>query len=275
MEVAMKGLEFQILHMGTMIIDKGWHVAMCNPATRTNPNPNAILWPIPAIGILIRHPDAGYILFDTGWAPDTPRNPMWDETFPLEISREQFIDKQLEMLGLSVNDISMIVLSHMHWDHSGGLRFFSGTEAGHNIFVGKKDFTEALITTHTSCIPDSNNYYLRSILDIEDLDFNLVEEDTELAPGVELILLEGHTPGVLGILLHLEHGNYIMPSDAIFNSELYGPPINFPAILYDSFGFQRSIAKVRKLQERYGATIIYSHDPVTFKNYKLAPYTYR
>jgi len=78
---------------------------------------------IPVISTLLRHPQ-GNMLFDTGCHPDVLQNaparwrglekfmrPVFDET--------EALPAQLQLTGLALDDIDLIVCSHLHVDHCG------------------------------------------------------------------------------------------------------------------------------------------------------------
>lgn len=277
----MKGLEFSIMRYGYLHNDLAWNAALLDPASKSNQNKQATYMRFPCSMILIRHPEEGYILYDVGdYPPSEPdaeaRPAYWDEYFALEANREDFVDRQLEKIGLSVGDISCIIMSHMHCDHANGLKFFSGTRAGQNIYVSKPDFVQACVTTLCEDGErDTKSPYWRSIMTIPGLKYHFVEEDTELFKGVHVFMLEGHTPGVLGLRLELESGSYLFPSDACASALNYGPPAVAPGIIYDSLGYVRCIQKLYALQKKHGAHIIFSHDPEQDESCKHFPEFYR
>ena len=75
----------------------------------------------PINAILIQHPELGNILYDTGNSPD------YEQKYPVSVLETypipEFvsIEEALKEHGLTVNDIDMLILSHLHFDHSGGL----------------------------------------------------------------------------------------------------------------------------------------------------------
>jgi RNase P/RNase MRP subunit p30 len=50
--------------------------------------------------------------------------------------------------------------------------------------------------------------------------------------------------------------------------------VNIPGLIYDSLGFVDTVEKVRKLQRKYNAKIIFGHDAKQFSELKLAPEFY-
>jgi glyoxylase-like metal-dependent hydrolase (beta-lactamase superfamily II) len=81
-----------------------------------------------------------------------------------------------------------------------------------------------LTLTHTNPDPATHGAYIKAELKVS-CNFQLVEEDFELLPGINVITLPDHTPGVLGLVLKLKKsGTFIFPADAIYTSGNYGPP---------------------------------------------------
>lgn len=275
----MKGLKFAILHHGYIENDFAWNVAVPKPGNIKEKNVLSEWIRVPTFSVLISHPDLGWILYDTGpcLGDEKDRLPLFvREQFPLFTSREEFLDKQLSLVNLTPEDISLIIVSHMHWDHAGGLSFFSNTKASKNILVSEKDYSYGLtVTHHCSTEPFGGGGYFKDNFHFPGLTFNFIEEDQSLAPGIDIITLGGHTPGVLGLVLHLESDAFIFPSDAVNMSRNYGPPMAYPGILYDSIGFQQTVRKLNLLQKTYQAKIIFPHDPVQFSYLEPAPYFYQ
>ena len=83
----------------------------------------------PALAILIKHPTAGYILYDTG-NDDAWRDSYTDhikEVYP--ISECLTIKEALAKEGLTPEDIDVLILSHLHFDHAGGMKYFVNTKS--------------------------------------------------------------------------------------------------------------------------------------------------
>lgn len=271
-------LSFTILPHGRIENDLAWNVAVPFPASIDNKEPRTEWVSVPTFSVLIKHSELGYVLYDTGSCPgdEAGRLPEYPQKyFPLFAARDEFLDKRLESLGLTPQDISTVIVSHMHWDHSGGLTFFKKTKSGGHIYVHKNDFTYGLMVTHQSASEVfAGGGYFKQNFEFEGLTYNTMEEDDTLAEGLEIITLEGHTPGILGLVVHLDSGVYIFPSDAVYTATNYGPPEIPPAIIYDTLGFRRSVGKLRKLEKKYNATLIFPHDPKQFETLKCCPYFY-
>ncbi len=272
----MKDLAFTILPHGSIENDLAWNIAVPHPGSVDDKNPRAEWVRVPSFSVLIRHPTAGYILYDTGSTPgdEKDRRPLdARRMLPVCAERDDYLDVQLSRLGLAPKDIDLVVVSHMHSDHGGGLAFFSDTKAGKNVYVPRKDFEHGLVQTHRSC-EERDLAYIRENFEFPGLSYTLIDEEMEIAPGIDLILLEGHVPSIIGLILHMESGVYILPSDAVYSQRNYGPPIRFPGIIYDTLGFARSIKRLHRLQKDLNARIIFPHDPQQYAELKRAPYFY-
>ena len=281
----MEGLEFTILEHGHGENDAGYVFAGYEFGDVTDKHRERFWGSWPLFSVLIKHPTAGYIMYDTGprYGDESDRRPeRVTLTHPAFIKEDEFLTARLNQIGLSVNDISMIILSHCHWDHIGGLSQFEGTPAIKNIYTSGPDFQFGLLKTHQSC--DTNYqlgqlgavHYFREDFETPGCEFHLFWDDEEdFLPGIDLFMFEGHTPGVLGMMLHLESGNYLFPSDSMNAALNYGPPVVYPGIIYDTLGVHRAADKIRRLVKKYDAKIIYPHDPWNYPSYKKSPEWYK
>ena len=274
----MKGLEFAIIENGHGENDAGYNFAGYHFGTVDDKYKERVWMEFPLFCVLVKHPTEGYIMFDVGPGlgdESDRRPPSVMQSHPAFIKREEFIDERLKQLGLSVHDISTIVISHCHWDHYGGLELFKGTKAIKNVYMSERDFAAGLVATHRTAKAFSDLGYFKVNFEVEGVEYNLISEDMELAPGIDLIHLDGHTPGIIGMILHLESGVYIFPSDAINSSLNFGPPIIQPGLVYDTRAVVKTTERLRTLQKQYNAAIIFPHDPWQFNEIKKAPYFYK
>ena len=82
----------------------------------------------PAGVYLFKHREKGYILYDTGYSP-TMKNfsikyIIYGLATPVSMKESDRIDRLLKNKGIEPNDISYVILSHLHPDHIGGASFF-------------------------------------------------------------------------------------------------------------------------------------------------------
>ena len=266
-------LRLYILDNGHLEGDSNWIVAMSTVGTMENKTPPIKWISIPVYCVIIDSPE-GKILYDTGCHPEAMRG-YWPQNlksiFPYFYNSNQLLAKQLELTGTSPEEIKTVILSHLHLDHAGNSHLFRQAE----VYVHKRDYDYATQLVASSPNPADHGAYVKADLEIPADKLHFVEDDIRLADGIELISLPGHTPGILGLMVHLEkEGTLIFPSDALYTRENYGPPTKMSGIAYDSVAFRESIEKIRALQKKYDAKIMFSHDMPLFKTMKLAPEYY-
>lgn len=82
----------------------------------------------PSIAALIVHPQAGPVLFDTGYAAhfETATTPFPERLYrwatPVQLPQEQTLETQLRSSGYALTDIRLCLISHFHADHAAGMR---------------------------------------------------------------------------------------------------------------------------------------------------------
>ena len=272
----MSKVKFTILNHGYVEGDLAQNVALPRPGSRHDKTPRAIWTKFPLYSVLIQHEDTGWVLYDTGYNPADNEGRLPEsflDYFPLFATKEDYLESRLKSLGLTADDIDLVIVSHTHWDHMGGVELFGNTRAGKNIITSGLDYSLGITNSHRTTNPIDGGY-IKWNYHYEGLDFNFIDEDYKINDEIELITLVGHTPMVLGLMLHLESGTYIFPSDACGLRQNYGPPSRPPGFLYDSLGFVATIKKLNELVEKYDATIFFSHDMEQFETFKLAPEFY-
>ncbi|GAC1035167.1 MBL fold metallo-hydrolase [Pseudomonas sp. No.21] len=84
----------------------------------------------PALCGLIRHPEEGWLLYDTGYsehffqATQALPERLFRQAVPVELPVQEHLHAQLKALGITPDDIRTVIVSHFHSDHIAGLRDF-------------------------------------------------------------------------------------------------------------------------------------------------------
>jgi N-acyl homoserine lactone hydrolase len=214
--------------------------------------------------------DDGPVLVETGINPEGLRDPVKAageraSAVKLILREEHDIRARLKEIGLKPGDVRTVILSHMHWDHAGGCRFFP-----HATFVVQRaEYRFALYPDKAFRKP-----YVRQLFEgMSNLD--LREGDGEVVPGVWVISSPGHTSGHQSVLVSLpESGKMLLALDAIYsrtNIELEvlgGVPWN-AALALDS------LRRLVQLARRENATLLTGHEPDCWSRIKRSPDCYR
>jgi len=110
---------------------RSYEVGHClHPAWSTRRGGGWKVTRFPAQAFLLRHPQRGMMLFDTGYSPHffeatrgLPER-LYRMVTPPHLGAHESLCEQLAGDGIGADDIGMIMLSHLHGDHIGGLRDF-------------------------------------------------------------------------------------------------------------------------------------------------------
>lgn len=119
----------------------------------------------------------------------------------------------LQVLGVSLSEVEDVVLTHLHYDHAGNLPKLSGAK------FHVQDSELAFATGRCMCHAAIRHTY--SVDDVTDLVRKVYADrvvfhdgDEVLAPGIELILIGGHTRGLQAVRVHTARGWVVVASDA-------------------------------------------------------------
>ena len=264
-------MKLWFLNTGYLETDKNNVVGCSVIGTYSNPHIQNEWIKLPVMAFLVET-DEGYVLYDTGSNPEA-MNGYWPnnllEIYPLYQKPEERLENQLALCGVKPEDVKKVVISHMHLDHAGGLYLFPHAD----IYVPKQDYEYAQVMVHKNPNPATHGGYVKADCEAP-ANYIMVDHDIEIAKGVEAICLPGHTPNLLGLVVHLDNQTIILPQDAVYTVEIYGPPAKGSGFLYDSISYYKSIEKVRELQKKYNATVIPAHDWEYFQTLKMAPEFY-
>lgn len=229
---------------------------------------------IPINVFLIEHKD-GLVLFDTGLDPaiTSDRNYILStigrfllkRIFRLDIGPQDGLGHKLNILGYDGADIGTAVISHLHFDHIGGISDIPNAD----LLINRKEWDQ-LSKPHPE-----HDWVLREHIEFENARWRQIDfsstEDPILAPfetchdvmgdgSIILLPTPGHTPGSLSMLIRsdiappvLLVGDMAYDVEAIFSARVPGTG--------DAKQLRQSYAKVRQLKSELPDLIIVpSHD---------------
>ena len=185
-------------------VDKGIFTYRMNHGTR--------IW-VPIIMWYIEGADKR-ILVDTGGEARFAK-----EFRGLEAEEIMSFDRALESVGLSPEDIDVIVQTHLHWDHCLNTRRCKNARV-----VVQEDEIKYAYSPH----PVMANLYHKPLF--KDLKIMVVKGRHELEPGIELIPAPGHTPGIQAVSVITENGRAVI-SGFCSIKENFEPPEDVREIL--------------------------------------------
>jgi glyoxylase-like metal-dependent hydrolase (beta-lactamase superfamily II) len=207
--------------------------------------------------------DGRRILFETGIGAFF--EPRLKERYGV-VESEHVLLKSLAALGLSDADVDVVVLSHLHFDHAGGL--LAAWEEGRPLrllfpratfVVGRK----ALDRAKAPHLRDRASFIagLPALLEGSGrLRIADGEHSDVLGPGYRFHTSDGHTPGLLMTEVETEDGPVVFVGDLIPGAPWMHVAISmgydrFPELLIDE-----KQALLRDLLAR-GGSVFFTHDP--------------
>jgi N-acyl homoserine lactone hydrolase len=234
---------------------------------------------IPIGAFLIQHRE-GAVLFDTGMdpqigEPEYINSPigrfLLRRIFQLNTSPEDSLGRQLEAIDVSPDSVHKAIISHLHFDHVGGI-----TEIPKAELLVSRDEWQRLSEPNPQ-----NDWILREHIEVPGAKWRQIDFEPTDDPVLEafgechdvmgdgsLVLLPtpGHTRGSMSLLLRSSNmvpmlfvGDLTYELDLLMNDQF--PPLGDKELLRASF------AKVRALKQQLPDLLILpSHDPAAATN---------
>jgi glyoxylase-like metal-dependent hydrolase (beta-lactamase superfamily II) len=215
-----------------------------------------------ALAVLIEHPSAGHILFDTGYAPRVLEAfksfpfQIYGALTPVTTRSDWSVLAQIAKLGLRAKDISSIIVSHFHADHVGGLRDFKDSSliASREAFEdvrGKKGFAALRRAFVPKLMPDSSGrFVLIDRFDSAALEPFGATHDLFNDGSLRLLRLPGHARGQLGLFAQTTIGPVLFAADGAWLSAAVRENRPPPALALRLVGNPRTtLETIRKLHE--------------------------
>lgn len=237
---------------------------------------------VPVGFFVVMHP-RGNVLFDTGNNDKIITDPSYWGPFFKALSPvntpDMAIDAQLGKIGLKPDDITYVVVGHLHLDHGGNVGKFPNS----TLVVQKDEIRNAFWPEPGTAGPyiPGDIAVLRSDLgDAMPNKYKIMqlEGDIDLFADGSVVVKRwvGHTPGSQMLLVRLpKMGSVILTSDNVYFRENVEKNI-LPnvALAYDPGGILRAYEWIRRMQATEKADFFTAHDPDAFKALKKPPEFY-
>ncbi len=189
--------------------------------------------------------------------------------FGVDEARHVLLDN-LAVLGLTPRDIDVIVLSHLHFDHAGGLLEAWRPDAARALAFPDAPVIVSRAAWERACAPHARDRAsfipeLPSLLEATGA-LTIVEADANGHVGLlgdhwRVHLSEGHTPGLMLAEVALPEGPLCFAGDLIPGAAWMHAAITMG---YDRFPERLIDEKTALLSdlERRGGRVFFTHDPV-------------
>ena len=191
------------------------------------------------------------ILVDTGLPAGTPEE-VPDETSPAYTGKDiSSYMEALEALGYKPEQVTKILLTHKHSDHSGEIRSFPNAK----IYVNEDEMSADELQGVENLVP----------VKFTDGAYHNFPESQKIADGIFLIKAKGHTNGNSIIivendgLFYMLHGDVTYVDEALYENKL--------SVVYDDLGAAReTLDRVREFIRNNPTVYCGTHTPQGYEN---------
>lgn len=224
----------------------------------------------PCVAYVIRHPEAGSVLVDTGFHPDASSDRRADFGAAmslmfrsLRVADTPYTD-QLRERGADPHQVERVVMTHLHVDHTSGMRLLPAAR-----------FTIAADEWRATHDEGPRGGFVSHHLPPESR-VDLVDPEADGEPhgpfrrtldllgdgSIRLVSTPGHTPGHLSVLVRTEGGRQVLlAGDAAYTLRSIEEQ-RLPLLTVDDERYARSLAELKAfMDDDPDAVVVPSHDP--------------
>ena len=213
---------------------------------------------------VIEHPE-GIIVVDTGDVKESGykvfyKNETLGAKFRLKvmsnkrnINKQDELDAQLSRLGIRPEQVSKVVLTHLHGDHTDGLKFFPENE----IIVNEAEYRKPygnLATTYPKWFNPTLVSFLKDRIDFFDSAYPVTRSEDVL-----LIPTPGHTYHHASVLLKTDNGHILFAGDTSYKHQQLLDN-KFAGANIDFVQTQKTYNTILRYAEKYPVIYLPSHD---------------
>jgi glyoxylase-like metal-dependent hydrolase (beta-lactamase superfamily II) len=238
--------------------------------------PRSKYWEVPVPAYLIHHPSAGPFLVDTGLHPSVSARPAENmgrivASFGRpELDPGYDLPSQLRSRGIEAKQIRLVVMTHLHFDHSSGMAEFPGAT-----FVVSEDEWIAATTDNRPFLRGYRPAHYDYAFDYRTLSYDSDRIRSYATFGrtfdlfgdgsVRLAYTPGHSAGHQSVICRLRDRDLVIAGDAIYTyAQLEGAPE--PPRPFDRHNWRRSLRELQHFHRQFPqAVILPGHDAENWK----------
>jgi N-acyl homoserine lactone hydrolase len=231
---------------------------------------------VPCPAFLIRHPSAGAILVDTGLHPSIATDGrenfgrMGNAIGKPDLAAGEDVPSQLRKRGLDPGEIPVVVMTHMHLDHSSAISEFSNST-----FVLSEEEWEAAATGPRPVLNGYRRVHFDYAFDYRTVDFDRGGIDSYATFGrtfdlfgdgsIHLAYTPGHSAGHMSVIARLKDRDFVIGGDATYVEGQFDGSIPLAPRPFDAHNYRRSLQELKLFIREYPDAIVTpGHDPEFF-----------
>ena len=228
---------------------------------------------VPCPAFLIRHPSAGAVLVDTGLHPSVATDGrqnfggLANRVAKPSLEPGEDVPAQLRSRGLEAGEIPVVVMTHLHMDHSSAI-----SEFPESAFVLSETEWNAAAAGPRPLMNGYRRAHFDFAFDYRTIDFDRAGIDSYASFGrtfdlfgdgsIRLASTPGHSPGHLSVIAHLAQRDFVIGGDATYTVGQLEGTAPMPPRPYDAHNFRRSLQELRLFHTQFpDAVITPGHDP--------------
>jgi len=173
----------------------------------------------------------------------------------------------LERLGIDLDSVTQVLVTHLHYDHVGNLSAFPQAELV--VHERELDFwcgPLGSLPEHAVHVEADEVSYLARAR--EEGRVRVLTGSGTLLPGIESVLVGGHSPGQLVLVVDAVGGAVVLASDAVHYYEELDR--NWPFVIFvDLDVMVAGYDTVRRLAAEHEAPVVAGHDPLVMERFPL------
>jgi glyoxylase-like metal-dependent hydrolase (beta-lactamase superfamily II) len=220
---------------------------------------------VPVPFYVIEHPE-GVTLFDCGLhaavgdAEDPYRTALQSQGLDVTFAAEDTVASHLERLDIDPARVRYVVLSHLHFDHAGGLHQVPNA----TLVVQQREWAAGFDADMAA------RYFLAKRFFNLGHQVQLVDGEHDLFGDGAVVCVPsyGHTPGHQSLRVKSAQGDHILVSDACYNGQV-AESRSFPTYS-DQAAMNRSLDTLLALREP-DTVMVFGHDPDQWGDKALLP----
>jgi N-acyl homoserine lactone hydrolase len=163
------------------------------------------------------------IIVDSGCSAEDYSNVISERKKNIAFSTAEFKDVQdivpfeeglRNIFHLSADEVDIIILTHLHWDHCLGV----GKCKNAKLIIQEDEWKSAY--NHHALFDSAYapRWFYQEMRNID-----LIRGDVELFPGIRVMLTPGHTPGGQAVVINTKKGEYAISGSCVIKDNFYPP----------------------------------------------------
>jgi N-acyl homoserine lactone hydrolase len=228
---------------------------------------------VPCPVFLLRHPSEGAILVDTGLHPSIATDGsenlgrLNNHISGPELTPGEDAPAQLRKRGLDPGAIPIVVMTHMHFDHTSAISEFPNS----TFVVSEAEWVAAA----TGPRPTLNGYrraHFDYAFDYRTIDFDRAGIDSYATFGrsfdlfgdgsIRLASTPGHSAGHMSVIARLKERDFIIGGDVVYTEGQLDGSAPLAPRPFDAHNYRRSIQELKLFKREFPQAIVTpGHDP--------------